>query len=101
MQADPAALRFSHEFSLSIPSHREPVKAVADLRVHLGVPEMDRVSVFLPTKAGRDSVVTASPRSDIARRALREIRGSQAGAIRKRAFELATADAELTLIRSF
>ncbi len=96
-----SALRFRHEFPLSIPSSREPVKAVADLRVHLGVPEMDRVLVFLPGKGGSQSVVTVGPRTDIARRASREIRGTQAGAIRQRAFELATADAELTLNAGF
>ena len=99
--SDPAIVHFRHEFDLAIPCQPKPVKAVAALKVHLGVPEIDRLSIFLPCAAGRESVVTVGPRTDIARRALREIRGSQAGAIRRRAFELATADAELTLIRSF
>ncbi len=99
--SDPATVHFSHEFGLAIPSQPRPVKAVAALKVHLGVPEIDRLSIFLPSAAGSESVVEVGPRTDVGRRALREIRGSQAGAIRRRAFELATADAELTLIRSF
>ncbi len=99
--ADPAIITFRHEFDLAIPSQLRPVKAVVALKVHLGVPEIDRLSIFLPCVAGRESVVEFGPRTDVGRRALREIRSSQAGAIRRRAFELATADAELTLIRSF
>ena len=99
--SDPAILHLRHEFDLAIPSHREPVKAVATLRVHLGVPEIDRLSIFLPCAAGRESVVEFGPRTDVGRRALCEIRGPQAGAIHHRAFELATTNAELTLIRSF
>jgi hypothetical protein len=84
-------VRFNHEFAVRLPSYARPVKAVADLRVHLGVPQVDRVSILSPGAAW----VTLAPRSDAFRRALREIRGPQAGAIRKRAFELMTVDAEL------
>lgn len=99
--ADPATFRFRHEFPLAIPSQPRPVKAVAALKVHLGVPEIDRLSVFLPSAAGRESVVEFGPRTDVGRRALREIRGPHAGAIRRRAFQLSTADAELALIASW
>ena len=99
--ADPAIIVFRHEFDLAIPSQPRPVKAVAALKVHLGVPEIDRLSIFLLSAVGRESVVEFGPRTDVGRRALREIRGSQAGAIRRRAFDLATADAELSLIASW
>lgn len=46
--SDPAALCFKHDFPVSIPCQPQPMRAVADIRVHLGVLEMDRVSVFLP-----------------------------------------------------
>ena len=86
-----AEVRFKHEFALRLPGYAEPLKVVAELRVHLGVPEVDRVSVLPPGAAW----VTLAPRSDAFRRAFCEIRGPEAGAIRKRAFELMTADAEL------
>ena len=86
-----AEIRFKHEFTVSLPHYATPVKACADLRVHLGVPEVDRVSILPPGAAW----CTLAPRSDALRHALCEIRGPEAGAIRKRAFELMTADAEL------
>ncbi len=84
-------VRFQHQFTVRLPHHPEPVKACADLRCHLGVPVVDRVTIF----PRGTMFVTLEPRSDAFRRALREIRGPEAGAIRKRAFELMTADAEL------
>ncbi|RYB01427.1 hypothetical protein [Lichenibacterium ramalinae] len=86
-----AEIRFKHEFLVRLPHYVAPVKGCADLRVHLGVPEVDRVSILPPGAAW----CTLAPRSDTFQRALREIRGPEAGAIRKRAFELITADAEL------
>ena len=74
-----------------MPHYAAPVKACADLRVHLGVPEVDRVSILPPGAAW----CTLAPRSDAYRRALCEIRGPEAGAIRKQAFNLMTADADL------
>ena len=87
-------VRFTHQFVVRLPHHAGLVKACADLRVHLGVPEVDRITTF-PTGA---KLVTLKPRSDAFRRALCEIRGPEAGAIRKRAFDLMTADAELVEI---
>ena len=84
-------VRFQHQFTVSLPHHPEPVKACADLRCHLGVPVVDRVTIF----PRGTMFVTLDPRTDAFRRALREIRGPEAGAIRRRAFELMTADAEL------
>ena len=84
-------VRFTHQFVVRLPHYVEPVKACADLRVHLGVPQVDRVSILPPGAAW----VTLALRSDAFRRALREIRGPEAGAIRRRTFELMTADAEL------
>ena len=86
-----AEVRFKHEFTVRLPHYAAPLKAVADLRVHLGVPEVDRVSILPPGAAW----CTLAPRSDALSRALCEIRGPEAGAIRKRAFDLMTADAEL------
>jgi hypothetical protein len=86
-----AEIRFKHEFLVRLPHYAAPVKACADLRVHLGVPEVDRVSILPPGTAW----CTLAPRSDAYRRALCEIRGPETGAIRKRAFDLMTADAEL------
>ena len=82
---------FTHQFVVRLPHYAGPVKACADLRVHLGVPEVDRVSILPPGAAW----VTLALRSDTFRRVLGEIRGPEAGAIRKRAFELMMADAEL------
>lgn len=95
--ADPATVHFRHEFTVCLPGYAVPVKAVADLRTHLGMPQVDRVSILPPGAAW----VTLAPRSDAIRRAFREIRGPEAGAIRKRAFELMTADAELAPITGF
>ena len=86
-----AEVRFTHQFVVRLPHHAGLVEACADLRVHLGVPEVDRITIF-PTGA---KLVTLKPRSDASRRALCELRGPEAGAIRKRAFELMTADVEL------
>ena len=86
-----AEIRFKHEFMVRLPHYAAPLKAVADLRVHLGVPEVDRVSILPPGAAW----CTLAPRSDALSRALCEIRGPEADAIRKRAFELMTAEAEL------
>lgn len=101
--SDPAAVHFRHEFTVLVPGEAAPLKAVADLRTHLGAPEIDRVTYFRPGKgrAGRLGFVTALPGTDLFKRALREIRGPEAGAIRRRAFELMSADAELTLIADF
>ncbi len=86
-----STIHFKHEFSVRLPHHAEPVKACADLRCHLGVPVVDRVTIF----PRGTMFVTIEPGTDAFRRALREIRGPEAGAIRRRAFELMTADAEL------
>ena len=86
-----AEVRFTHQFVVRLPHHAGLVEACADLRVHLGVPEVDRITIF-PTGA---NFATLKPRSDAFRRALCEIRGPKAGTIRKRAFELMTADADL------
>lgn len=101
--ADPAIVHFRHEFAIAIPGEPAPLKAVADLRTHLGVPEVDRVTLFRPGdgRIGGLGFFTALPGTDLFKRALREIRGPQAGAIRRRAFELAAADAELALIASW
>lgn len=98
--ADPAVVHFRHEFAVSIPGEPAPLKAVADLRTHLGAPEVDRVTLFRPGN-GRDGGLgffTALPGTDLFKRALREIRGPEAGTIRKRAWELMQADAEFSLI---
>ena len=86
-----AEVRFKHQFIVRLPHYAAPLKAVADLRVHLGVPEVDRITILPPGAAW----CTLAPRSDDYRRALCEIRGPEAGAIRKQAFELMTADADL------
>ena len=86
-----AEIRFKHEFLVRLPHYAAPVKACADLRVHLGMPEVDRVSILPPGAAW----CTLAPRSDALSRALCKIRGPEAGAIRKRAFDLMTADADL------
>lgn len=92
-----APIHFKHQFTVRLPHHAEPVEACADLRCHLGVPVVDRVTIF----PRGTMFVTLEPRTDAFRRALREIRGPEAGAIRKRAFELATVDAELVEVATF
>ena len=101
--ADPAIVHFRHEFHVLIPGEAWPLKAVADLRTHLGVPDVDRVTYFRPGKGrtGGLGFFTALPGTDMFRRALREIRGPEAGAIRRRASELMAAYAELTLSADF
>ena len=80
LSAPPASAEvcFSHQFTVRLPHHAGPVKACADLRVHLGVPEVDRVTIF-PAGA---MFATLEPRSDAFRRALREIRGPEYDRIR-------------------
>lgn len=101
--ADPAIVHFKHEFAVAIPGEPAPLKAVADLRTHLGVPEVDRVTYFRPGngRTGGLGFFTALPGTDLFKRALREIRGPEAGKIRRRAWELMETDAELTLIAGF
>ncbi len=103
LSADPAVVHFRHEFAVAVPGEPAPLKAVADVRTHLGVPEVDRVTYFRPGNGSTGGLgfFTALPGTDLFRRALREIRGPEAGTIRRRAFELMTADVELTLIASW
>ena len=101
--SDPALAHFRHAFHVLVPGEATPLKAVANLHTHLGVPEVDRVTYFRPGKGrtGGLGFFTALPGTDLFKRALREIRGPEAGAIRKRAFELMAADAELAMIANW
>jgi hypothetical protein len=103
LSSDPATIRSKHAFVVAMPGEPAPLKAIADFRTHLGVPEVDCVTLFRPS-TGRDrglDFFSPLPGTGLFKRASREICGPEAGAIRRRAFELVTADAELALIASW